>query len=276
MQIKSLTAISLIGLILLFSKTTLAGPQAELVFGILPLKSPVTLFKQFAPLRDYLSQTLQREIVIETARNYEEFVARSQARRYDLLLTAPHFTLLALDSGHYDVRATYSTPLVAVVIVHRNNPIDSVQELANQRIATPPANAIITLAGKRYLAQQGLDGDTAPYYQTYQSHNASLLAVSAGRSDAAIASIHPFRHLLAAGHPLRRLATTPQLPAMGLLVARDLPAPLQQQFENSLTALQHSKEGRQILKQIGYPGFRTVTPQEFEPARAFLPATLKD
>ena len=68
-----------------------------LVFGFLPMQSPVTLFKRFAPLRDYLSIQIQREIRMESAKSFEEFSRRTAQRRYDIVFTAPHMALQALD-----------------------------------------------------------------------------------------------------------------------------------------------------------------------------------
>ena len=85
-----------------------APSDPVLSFGILPFQSPVTLFKRFAPLRDYLSRTLGRTVVIETAKDFPEFIERLGERKYDLVLTAPHIALLALDQGRYAPVASHT------------------------------------------------------------------------------------------------------------------------------------------------------------------------
>jgi phosphonate transport system substrate-binding protein len=244
----------------------LAAAQ-PLVLGILPFKSPVALFKQFAPLRDYLAEQLGRPVLLETASNYAEFITRTRQRHYDLVFTAPHFTLLALDHGNYTLSATLTNPLQGVIVVPPDSPIRELAQLAGRTIATPPRSAIITRASRLYLEQQGLNGERMPRYRTFQSHNASLLATVSGQTVGGIASINTYRQ---SKLNLRLLATTPPLPSMGMLAARDLPEELQRRFIQVLISMDDSVRGRTALAKMGYPGFRQARPAEFEALRPFL------
>ena len=144
------------------------------ILGILPFRSPVALLKRFAPLRDHLQQKLGVPVFLETASNFDEFVMRTHARRYDFVITAPHFTLLALDSGKYDVKATYLKPLAAGISVRRDSNIRYLNQLEGKKISTPPEIAIITMAGKNHLEKHL---KTEPQYLSFKSHNASLDAI---------------------------------------------------------------------------------------------------
>lgn len=244
-----------------------ATPQ-PLVLGVLPFQSPVALFRQFAPLRDYLTTQLGRPVELETASNYAAFVERTGQRRYDLVFTAPHFTLLALDSGHYTLSATLTNPLRGVIVVPTDSPLQSLRELAGCSIATPPARAIISRVTRRYLAAAGLAGSDMPRYQVFNSHAASLLAAAAGQTEAAIASANVYRRRPA---NLRLLASTPPLPSMGFLSAADLPQSLQRRVKQVLISMADSKPGREVLQHIGYPGFRQIRAIEYEALREYLP-----
>lgn len=48
-------------------------PNKPLIFGFLPSRSPVTLFKQYTPLREYLSAHLKHPILLETTADYPTF-----------------------------------------------------------------------------------------------------------------------------------------------------------------------------------------------------------
>lgn len=244
-----------------------SNTDEPLILGILPFTSPVALLKRFAPLRDHLQQKLGVPIIVETASNFDEFVMRTHSRNYDLVLTAPHFTLLALDSGKYDVKATYLKPLSASISVRRDSNIRYLKQLEGKKISTPPEIAIITIAGKSHLKKHLT---TEPQYVTYKSHNASLDAMLVGNSVAAIASLNPTRQYIQRDIPIRIIATTPPLPGMGLLVAKDLSKALQRKYQNALINMHKNTEGKKALKKMGYPGYRTVTKQEFESTRVFL------
>ena len=249
---------------------TPAETNRPLTFGILPFSSPLTLFKRFAPLTEHLSQQLGRPIKLESARDFDTFVQRTQARHYDLVMTAPHFVLLALDAGYYEARAIYSEPLYAIIAVRQDSPIRSIKELHQGKISTPSAFAAITLAGRHYLQSQGLSGDDSPRYVHHKTHDASLYAMLGRETDAAIASINVVNRHLAQGHSLRILDRSSPLPGMGILVAKDLPDLLKHQIEELVVNLQRNPEGQAILKKIQYPGYRKIKDGEFEAVRNFL------
>ncbi|MEJ2344151.1 MAG: phosphate/phosphite/phosphonate ABC transporter substrate-binding protein [Gammaproteobacteria bacterium] len=240
--------------------------------GILPFMSPIALFKRFAPLRDYLSAHIGRTVIIETARDYPQFVRRSQARRYDILYTAPHFALLASDSGRYRLRATYVRPLSALILVRRNGPIHKLADLAGKIVATPPPEAIVTMFGRRMLGREGLTGARSPVYRNYLSHTAAYQAVVGGEAQAAIVAVNVVHDPHDEATPLRILAHSRNFPAVGFLTASDLPERLQQRIAQVLVTLTKTRAGRRILKQIRDPasGYRPARLRNFEPLRPFL------
>ena len=54
-----------------------ASTKNFLVFGFLPMESPVSLFKRFAPLRDYLTTQIDTEIRLETAQEDSQDVEKA-------------------------------------------------------------------------------------------------------------------------------------------------------------------------------------------------------
>ena len=142
--------------------------EKPLIFGFLPSRSPVTLIKHYSPLRDYLVKHLHHDVVLETAADYPTFLQYTKNRKYDFVLTAPHFALLASDSGKYTAALTYTKALMADILVPANSPITQLQQLAGKRIATPPESAIISMAGAHLLEQHGLTDTRAPLYVATQ------------------------------------------------------------------------------------------------------------
>ena len=153
--------------------TLRAHAGQTLVFGILPAESPVVLFKHFAPLRDYLAEQIHENIVLETARDFSVYARRTAARRYDIVFTAPHMVMPALDSGHYELVATFIKPLSAVVVVKQDSPFNNLQSLTDMRIATPPHQAIVTQVGIALLKQQEILKNEDTRVKHYHSHNAA-------------------------------------------------------------------------------------------------------
>lgn len=241
-----------------------------LLFGFLPSRSPISLFKHYKPLVDYVSTRLDRRIIIETAPNYREFLRKTAARRYDFALTAPHFALLAIDSGRYYAPITYTKGLVADILVVKSSPITRLEQLANRRIATPPESAIITMAGKYYLQRKGLRGSRLPEYRESRTHNDSIHSLLSGESDAAIVSYNVTRQFILKNAPLKKIGSTGNLPGMAILIARDMPKRLRLSFIRILTQMKNNMAGKAALKEMGYSGYRQTYKNEFENARPYI------
>jgi len=257
-------------LMVLFAEQSPAATAPPLIFGLLPSESPVAKFKRYAPLREYLSERLGREVVMETARDFPEFIRRTAQRRYDFLETAPHFVLPALDSAKYEVRTTLLIPLSAQLVVHTTSPIQTLAELVGKTVATPPPEAVITRAGKYFLARHGMSEQRGPTYVPYRTHNAAYQAVIGGQASAALISVNVLNKALGKGVPLRVIAKTEGFPNMALLVALDLPDSLRDSLEAAFLSIQDTPHGRQILKHMAYPGYRKARPVEFEIVREYM------
>ena len=241
--------------------------------AIFPIVSGVALFKRFAPLKDYLAQNIGYKFSLETARDFPTFVRRTADRKYDVVITAPHFSVLAADSGDYKIVARPKRDLVSLIVVKKNSTVTSLSQLAGKKIATPPAPALTTRSGKRYLKQQGLKGKNKPKYQSFKSHNAAYQAVLVNNYTAAIVSINAVNKALDKGIPLRIIGKVPALPAMATLVSTHLPKEFADKIEKALVSMEKTDEGRSTLKQIGFPGYWSARLKDYESVRPYKPAS---
>lgn len=252
-------------------QTSSRSTQRALSLGFFPIISTVALYKRFAPLRDYLAKELQRPVNLETAKNFPTFLQRTDERKYDIVITAPHFALRAADSGKYRIRAALRGKVYQLLVVRTDSPVTSVSQLAGKRIATPPTDALMTMIGMRELARAGLVGKRAPVYRAYISHNAANEALLAGAEDAAIASSNVIKKAMGKGEPFRILKRSFKLPNMATLVASDLDPKLADRVVQILVNMNKTEKGRQVLRQIRFPGYRAVkSAGEYESVRPYM------
>lgn len=245
-------------------------PERGLVFGLLPSESPVSKFRRYAPLRDYLARHLDTEIILETARDFPEFRKRTSERKYDFLETAPHFVIPAVDSGKYNVITTIIQPLSAEIVVKTKSKYNKINHLANKIIATPSPQAIITKMGKDVFAQHGLHEGKNIKYRNYKTHNAAYEAVLGGQADAAVISINILNKARRKKEPLKSIAASVPFPNMSILVATDLPPETASTIRKLLTDMKTQEDGKRILKQITYPGYRETSIREFDVLRSYM------
>jgi len=253
------------------SSTPVKDKQPALTLGFFPIISTVALYKRFSPLRDYLAAELGRPIRLVTAKDFPTFLKRTDVREYDIVVTAPHFALRAADSGKYRIRAALLGDVHQLLVVRSDSEINKLKQLAGKRIATPPADALMTMIGMAALNQAGLRGSRAPVYHAYISHNAANEALLAGEADAAIASSNVIKKAMGKGAKFKIIDRSFKLPNMATLVATDLDEGLSQRIVRILVDMKKSPRGAQVLKQIRFPGYRAVhSAKEYEPVRPYL------
>ncbi|HEY5604103.1 MAG TPA: phosphate/phosphite/phosphonate ABC transporter substrate-binding protein [Gammaproteobacteria bacterium] len=249
--------------------TSEPGKKDYLTFGFLPMESPAALFKRFAPLREYLSTQIQQEIRLETAKDFQQFSERTLQRQYDIVFTAPHLALLALDANQYELAAAFTKPLRSVIVVREKSPIQDLRGLQETTIATPPENAIVTMVGKKYLDSRGLK---AIRYRTYRTHNAAYSAVLGGEADAAMIANYIAIKAMSANSGLKIVAESEPFPGIGILVAKDLPDSLKRDFKKAMWGMAELPQGRTILNAIAQPGYAEADKKQFEVLRPFAQA----
>ena len=267
---------TLLGFLLLLAAPASAEQSdngGPLRFGLLPFASPVSLFQRFAPLRDYLADRVGTSFELESARSFAVHVQRIETGEYDLVLTAPHFVLIALDSGHYHLIANHRSDLSAAFVVARDDRALTLHDLADRRIATPPPEALITMVGKEYLLEYLGPSDRPPTFIPYPSHNAAIHAVTSGLAGAAIASINAARHEINQDVAVRILEESDRFPGVGVLAHRRLTERLRDEIAEVLITMGNRMDGSDVLRQMDYAGYRSVSAQTYEPFRAILPET---
>ncbi len=247
------------------------GTPSSWTLGVFPIVTPVTLFQRFSPLAQHLAERLHHPVVLETARDFPTFVQRTSEARYEFLVTAPHFALRAEDEGHYRIVASLKRSLRGFYVVHRDSPLRNLEDLAGKVVATPPPQAIITAAGKLDLREvAGLDGERAPRFRAFRSHNAAYQAVLGGQVDAAVVSVNAVRRSLDQGAPLRILGKTRPLPNTAFLVRHDLEPKVAARVTAILTAMDSDPQGKRVLAKLGFPGYRPASLADYEILRPYL------
>ncbi len=242
----------------------------KITLGFFPIISTVALYKRFGPLAKYLSDELGKPVQLKTAKNFPTFVKRTSQRAYDIVITAPHFAVKANDSKQYQITSTLLSKVQQLVVVHKDSPINSIEELAGVEVATPPVKALMTKMGKDMFNKAGMIGERSPIYTAFTSHNAANKSVTDGRIKAAIASSNIVNKAMKKGAPLKVIGKGLQFPNMATLIASDIDKETTMSVVDALIKMKNSEKGRATLKKIGFPGYRKVDASDYEVVRPYL------
>lgn len=247
------------------------GREAPVLFGIAPFMSPLALSRRMAPLREYLTRTLKRPIIIETSTDATEFAARSLSGRYDILFTNPPFALAAMDSDHYRLVVTQERPMVGEIVVLSSSPVTMVEQLAGKSIGAPPKVGFLGHIIESYLDELGMAGDRSVNVRYFHSHHDSISALRVGEIDASFIANFMRPHIESKGISLKVLASSREYPGLTLLVSRRLDDAFAASIKADLLRLGDNAEGRSVLQAISMPPFRIIDRKELETVRPYIP-----
>ncbi len=248
---------------------TLKGRKAEmhLTFGFLPIVSTNMLVKRFEPLTDYLSKKMGVAVRFETAPDYASFQHRTlNDKRYDFLQTAPHFYYLAQrDAGYRAVARADVRELYAIIVVRKESPITSLKDLCAKKLTTPSRLALMTALLRQTIARIGCKKGEQVAILPTPTHNAALLNVYNGISDAAGFAPAMFKVAEpAVRNSMRVIGRTWSTPQMPLSVAPWVDKETAEKFTKIILSLKKTKEGQAVIDKIGWPGFKVATPREYD------------
>jgi phosphonate transport system substrate-binding protein len=226
-----------------------ASPAVKM--GVVPYLSPGTLVNEYAGLRDYLSQQLKRPVAIYTAPDVRRFVARTESRDFDILLTPPHLLNRAIAAGYRPLTAVRAD-FYAHILVPAKSPARNLRDLMGSRIHAPPRTAFASIAIERYLAGLGyqLGRDFRGHH--HNSENNALLAAARSQNDAVAASRAVVQRLPAEiRSKLRVIGSTPSAVSMLILAAPDMRPAQLDALKEALARFPYSEAGLRYTEQNG-------------------------
>ena len=237
------------------------------IVGFLPVVSTERLVRRFEPLADYLADEIGVPVILETAPDYAEFVRRThEDRRYDYLLTAPHFYFVAQRKAGYRVVARVDGELLrSVIVVRRDSDISQPRDLCGRTVATPDPLALTTVMVRRRLIQAGCGPDREIALSATPSHNASLFAAYRGATDAAGLGTIPFARADATVREgMRVVAETEGTPNMPFSVAPWISDDEATALADALVGLTTSGKGAELLQHLAWRGFAEAVPEDYD------------
>lgn len=249
--------------------------ETPLTFGIFPRWNAQTTVRDFTPLATLLGQELGRPVRIETDKDFDSFMNRVHARKFDLV----HLNQLQYVQAHrkagYQAIAKMcdnaSCTIKAIIVTRRDTAISTVTDLRGKIIAFADPGAMVShVLAKSALHEQGLK---PAQYSTIFARNPpnALLAVYNAEADAAgvgesVLQREDIKQLIDVNQ-LRVLVQSRPIPHLPIAVSANLDKTLARRIRRILTDLARHPEGRRILDQIGIDRFEEANDREYDVVR---------
>lgn len=259
------TITKLMSVFVLMTCSALASAQT-LTFGVVPQQSAKVLAKKWSPVMDYLGKDMGLTLRFATAKDIPTFEQRVAAGEYDLAYMNPyHFTVFNQKPGYKALVKQHGKRIKGIVVVRKDSPIYSIDDLQDKNIAFPSPAAFAASIIPR--SQMQLDGiSIQPEYVS--SHDSVYRSVANQFFPAGGGIIRTFNNTAPEiREQLKVLWTsngfTPHAVAIHPQHASELASKLQKAF----VEMADTEEGRTLLSTLNMKSFEAANDSDWDDVR---------
>ncbi len=255
---------------LLSSTASLSAETKNLTLGVFPYFSAAKLLKLHTPVINRLNSTLDEHFTMVSAPSFGEFIKRTKAGEYDLVITAPHMGRLAEMQSAYQRVAMTGNKSYTVFVVKNNAEYKTLADIKGGTITLPPKKAIISKLALKTMEQAGLSKDDVMLNYT-KSHNNALLSVIRGESKVAAFGYPTWKRYPAKDKKsLRVLATSEKIPGFLMMANSRLDTELVKRMTKSLVNFGNSESGKAYFSATALESFEAVDDVAMDKLTAYV------
>lgn len=261
-----------------FAASARTEPSAiSLTFGVYASDKPSAMVEQIRPTLDVLERELANRlhrpvhIKLQVARNYQAGIADLVAGRVDFeRLGAASYVLAKEEAPGIDILAAErfgdAKFFKGVICVGNSSGITTLAQLKGKTFAFGSEDSTIgRYMAQLYLARAGITAGELKSYQYLGRHDRVGMAVGAGQFDAGALEGTIFAKLVAAGVPIRPLASF-RAPTKAWVARIGLDAPVKEELRRALLAVKDSK----ALAALRFDGFLAADDADYSLVRAAM------
>jgi phosphonate transport system substrate-binding protein len=240
-------------LIRLFGALVLLGASVSntataYTLAIVPQAPPAETYRRWVPFAEYVQRATDQRLQVRVYRTFDEFETDLANGRVDFAYMNPYQFLMAHKAqGYLPLVRDGSRLLSGLLVVRRDSPIQSVQQLNGQEIAFPDPNSFgASLYMRALLQEKEKIHFTARYLTTHANvyRHVLLGSVAAGSGvNVTLANERPETRAA-----LRVLYETPGTVPHPLCAHPRIPAAVREAVTRAVLAMAKDEDGRAILK----------------------------
>lgn len=247
-----------------------------LVMGVFPRRNAAITHKIFKPIADHLSATLNRKVILVTAKDFKTFWKSVAKQKYDLV----HYNQYHYIKSHknYGYRVILKneefgkSTLTGSITIRKDSGINNILDLKGKRIAFGggPAAMMSYILPSYLLRKAGLKkGDyteafaknppnavMSAYYHQYDAAGAGDVVLKLGMVKNQIDT-----------NEMTYLIKGEQMAHLPWAVKQNMSPELENNIQQSLLDLNNSDKGKNILKSAKLTGIRLAKDNEYNPHR---------
>jgi len=240
--------------------------------GSVAMDTPAVMHKRLRPLTDYLSDVLQRPVVLKLSPDMPAAIQDLASGGVDLAYLTPVAYIRAHAKGNAQLVVKTVTGHKAsfqlMIVVREDSPVRSVPELAGKSFAFGDKAALLQRAA---VVGAGVPLENLGHYEFLGHYDNIVRAVMHGDFDAGI--LKDTTAFKWEGKGIRILYTTPDLPPYNIAASGTLDAPLLEHVRRAFLTLDPANpEHHHIIKALDnkYDGFAPTSDAEYDVVRQLI------
>lgn len=246
--------------------------EAEIRLGSVAMDVPAAMHKRLTPLTQYLSDTLGKPVSLKLSKNMPEAIRAVSKHSVDLAYLTPVAYIRAHAMGNAKLVVKTVTKGKAsfklMIVVRKDSPIKTVQELIGKNFAFGDAAALLQRAT---VVGAGLPLEKFASYKFLGHYDNIARAVMRREFDAGILKDTMAYKWQNKG--LRILYSSPDLPPYNIAASGQLDDATLEKVKQAFLALDPNKPAhRLVIKALDkkYDGFAATSDQEYDVVRQLI------
>ena len=267
MTIKKILGLSLAGLLVLAPMSnTFADESQILEFGVVPQQSAGKLARSWGPILAHIESETGVKLRFSTAPSIPEFERRTAAGEYDIAYMNPyHYTVFHESPGYEAFAKARGKMIKGIVVVRKDSPITSLEELANQQLAFPaPAAFAASVLPRAKFSNENIDIE--PKYVS--SHDSVYLSVARGLYPAGGGILRTLNTVdPVIKDQLKILWTTKPYTSHALAALPTVDPEALVKVQTALFERENSEHGRTLLSNLNWKGVEEANDERWDDVR---------
>lgn len=235
-------------------------------FAVVPQQSASKLTQIWAPILNKIEQDSGIRLLLKTAPNIPEFERRLSLLQYDFAYMNPyHFTVVNNEPGYQAVARAKDKRIKGIIVVGKDSPITSLQDLAGKQLAFPAATAFAASVLPRATLTK-MNIDFKPKY--VQTHDSVYINVAQSRYEAGGGIIRTYASMPhSTKDQIRILWTSPGYTPHAIASRPYLNQAIITAVKQALISLNQTEEGQKVLLSLNIKGFVAAKNSDWDDVR---------
>lgn len=244
-------------------------PVKEYIFGVFPYMPLNKLYEVHSPMAVDLSNKIHFPVVIQSAPSFASFREALRREEFDIAFIQPFDYPEAHDKHGYLPLARRDAKLRTILLVRKDSPLSSLQDISGKLIAAPAPSAAVTRILNREMKQNHIDSVQDVRWVFKHSHFACMQSVLVKEADACTTSVRALKHWesVRLEERFRIIYRAATYPHTLMVVHKRVPKQTREIIKQTIIDWQNTETGRKILSRGNLIPFVEAHDSEYDVIR---------